>query len=66
MEKLNDRRKELQKEIVENYMSKVDTSQKVLIVIDEQSSKGFNGIVAQQLSDLYELKYIFNIGTMSS
>lgn len=54
MQKLNDKRKELQKDIVEQYMKKVDTSQKVLIVLDEQSSKGFNGIVSQQLSEAYK------------
>lgn len=54
MQKLNDKRKELQKDIVKQYMTKVDPTQKVLIVVDEQSSKGFNGIVAQQLSDIYK------------
>ncbi|AYP68359.1 putative SPBc2 prophage-derived single-strand DNA-specific exonuclease [Bacillus phage vB_BcoS-136] len=54
MQKLNDKRKELQKQIVENYMKKVDSSQKVLMVFDEQSSKGFNGIVAQNLSETYK------------
>lgn len=54
MEKLNVLRKERQKEIVNQYMTKVNPNQKALIVLDEQSSKGFNGIVAQQLSDLYK------------
>lgn len=54
MQKLNEKRKELQKSIVEQYMTKIDDSQKVLVVIDEQSSKGFNGLVAQQLSDTYK------------
>ena len=53
MSKLNESRKQIQKDIVDGYMKKVDSSQKVLIVIDEQSSKGFNGLVAQQLSDTY-------------
>ncbi|PGO60613.1 single-stranded-DNA-specific exonuclease RecJ [Priestia megaterium] len=53
MVKVNDERKLKQKEIVKQYMSKVDDSKKVLIVTDEQSSKGFNGIVAQQLSERY-------------
>jgi single-stranded-DNA-specific exonuclease len=44
----------LQKSIVDQYMTKVNQSEKALIVIDEQSSKGFNGIVAQQLSDIYK------------
>lgn len=54
MQKLNEARKEKQKEIVAQYMKKVNENQKVLIVMDEQSSKGFNGIVAQQLSDRYK------------
>lgn len=53
MQKINESRKVLQKTIVDQYMTKVDQSQKALIVIDEQSSKGFNGIVAQQLTDIY-------------
>lgn len=54
MQKLNDKRKEIQKETVERYMKHVDTSKKVLIVMDDESSKGFNGLVSQQLSDLYK------------
>lgn len=68
MQKLNEARKEKQKEIVEQYMTKVDESQKVLIVMDEQSSKGFNGIVAQQLSDKYKRPVIvgrIHNGTLS-
>lgn len=54
MQKLNESRKELQKSIIKQYMTKVNHNEKVLIVLDEQSSKGFNGIVAQQLSDIYK------------
>jgi single-stranded-DNA-specific exonuclease len=54
MQKINDTRKVLQKQIVEQYMTKVDSSKKVLMVFDEQSSKGFNGIVAQNLSETYK------------
>lgn len=54
MEKLNNLRKEKQKEIVKQYMTKVNSTEKVLIVLDEQSSKGFNGIVAQQLAETYK------------
>jgi single-stranded-DNA-specific exonuclease len=53
MSKLNDTRKEKQKAIVEQYNKNIDTTKKVLIVMDEQSSKGFNGLVSQQLSDAY-------------
>lgn len=54
MKKLNDTRKAKQKEIVEQYAKKVDPNQKALIVLDNNSSKGFNGIVAQQLSERYK------------
>jgi single-stranded-DNA-specific exonuclease len=54
MVKVNDSRKALQKSIVEQYMKQVDSNQKVLVVLDEQSSKGFNGIVAQNLADTYK------------
>lgn len=53
MQKLNDKRKELQKEIVGQYMKKINPEHKILIVTDEQTSKGFNGIVAQQLTEIY-------------
>lgn len=54
MQKVNETKKVLQKQIVNQYMTKVNSSKKVLMVLDEQSSKGFNGIVAQQLSDRYK------------
>jgi|GEM_PF-1725128 len=54
MHKLNQHRKEKQKEITEQYKKNIDDTKKVLIVTDEQSSKGFNGIVAQQLSEEYK------------
>lgn len=53
MQKLNEKRKIMQKEIVERYSKIVDESQKVIFVMDDESSKGFNGLVAQQLSDKY-------------
>ncbi|MCR4362081.1 DHH family phosphoesterase [Bacillus subtilis] len=68
MQKLNEARKEKQKEIVEQYLKKVDESKKVLLVMDEQSSKGFNGIVAQQLSEKYKRPVIvgrIHKGTLS-
>lgn len=54
MKKVNEERKERQKEILEQYLKSIDESKKVLIVLDEQSSKGFNGIVAQQLAEKYK------------
>ncbi len=53
MSKMNDLRKERQKEIVEQYSKNIDSTKKALIVLDEQSSKGFNGLVAQQLTEKF-------------
>jgi single-stranded-DNA-specific exonuclease len=54
MQKLNEKRKEIQKETVDRYMELVDASKKIIIVMDDNSSKGFNGLVSQQLSELYK------------
>lgn len=54
MQKLNDSRKVLQKQIVDQYLTKVDNNRKVIMVFDEQASKGFNGVVAQQLAQTYK------------
>jgi single-stranded-DNA-specific exonuclease len=53
MKKVNRERKSKQQEITDVYKKRVDPSKKILIVLDEQSSKGFNGIVAQQLSEKF-------------
>jgi single-stranded-DNA-specific exonuclease len=53
MHKLNEERKVIQKELFERYSQNIDPSKKVLIVTDDQSSKGFNGLVSQSLSDAY-------------
>jgi single-stranded-DNA-specific exonuclease len=54
MHKLNEKRKEIQKETVKRYMENIDDSRKVLVVMDDKSSKGFNGLVSQQLTDIYK------------
>lgn len=54
MHKLNEERKSRQKEIVNKYKENIDINEKIIIVMDEDSSRGFNGLVAQQLSDLYK------------
>lgn len=54
MQKLNDSRKVLQKQIVDQYLTKIDHDRKVIMVFDEQASKGFNGVVAQQLAQTYK------------
>jgi len=54
MSKLNDKRKEIKKGLVEAYSKRVNLDQKVLVVLDDKSSKGFNGIIAQQLSEKFK------------
>ncbi|MGV4321155.1 single-stranded-DNA-specific exonuclease RecJ [Bacillus mojavensis] len=54
MQKLNEKRKEMQREITKRYVEQVDDNKKVIFVADEESSKGFNGLVAQQLADKYK------------
>ncbi|AGI11738.1 RecJ-like ssDNA exonuclease [Bacillus phage vB_BanS-Tsamsa] len=54
MQKLNEKRKEIQKDLFESYSKKVNLDEKLLVVLDDKSSKGFNGVVAQQLSDTFK------------
>ncbi|MDS7057147.1 DHH family phosphoesterase [Klebsiella pneumoniae] len=54
MQKLNERRKEIQKDLFESYSKQVNLDEKLLVVLDDKSSKGFNGVVAQQLSDKFK------------
>lgn len=54
MQKLNERRKEIQKDLFQSYSKKVNLDEKLLVVLDDKSSKGFNGVVAQQLSDTFK------------
>lgn len=63
MEKLNVARKEKQKEIVDRYSQKVDTTNKIIFISDDESSKGFNGLVAQNLSTKYSRNAI--VGRLS-
>lgn len=54
MKKLNDDRKIRQKEITDRYAKNINEDEKILIVIDENSSKGFNGLICQQLSEQFK------------
>lgn len=54
MHKINESRKVLQAQIVDQYMKNLDHDCKALMVLDEQSSKGFNGVVAQNLAQKYK------------
>jgi len=53
MQKLNDERKSLQSIAVEKHSKNIDLEQKIIVVVDDESNNGFNGIVAQQLSSKY-------------
>lgn len=53
MHKLNEKRKANQKEIFDKYKDDIDLSQKIIIIVDEESNKGFNGLVAQNLSQQF-------------
>lgn len=54
MKRINEERKERQKEIVKQYLKHIDDSKKVLIVLDDLASKGFNGLIAYQLAETYK------------
>lgn len=54
MDKLNKKRQEMQKEIANKYTGDIDTSKKIIIIADEESNKGFNGLVAQSIAQKYQ------------
>lgn len=54
MHKLNEERKSIQRDMIDKHLKNIDTNQKVIIVYDDESSKGFNGLIAQQLSSMYD------------
>ena len=54
MDKLNKQRREIQAELVNKYEKQVDTKDKIIIIYDENSNSGFNGLVAQDLSQKYQ------------
>lgn len=56
MHKLNEERKKIQKEVTEKYelmLTEDDLDKKFIIIFDDESSKGFNGLVAQNLAVKY-------------
>jgi single-stranded-DNA-specific exonuclease len=50
MRALNDERRQEEKILYENYLTKIDPNDKVLIAIDENASKNFNGLIANKFS----------------
>lgn len=54
MNKLNKERQKLQSEIASKYEDNIDLSQKIILISDNESNKGFNGLVAQSLAKKYQ------------
>lgn len=54
MKKLNEQRQALQKEVFEKYEREIDLSKKIILIIDGDSNKGFNGLVAQNIARKYQ------------
>lgn len=53
MNKLNEKRKIMQKDLSEQYSKSIDSNNKVIIAIGNTASKSFNGLIAQNLADDY-------------
>jgi single-stranded-DNA-specific exonuclease len=54
IDKLNEKRKKITKQLTEQYMETIDRELKVIIAIDDQASKSFNGLVATKLADEFK------------
>lgn len=54
MKLLNEERRREEKELYENYIDRVDTNDKVLIAIDENASKNYNGLIANKFSQEFK------------
>lgn len=53
MNKLNMERQKLQSEFTEKYASQINLDDKIILIIDNESNKGFNGLVAQNIAQKY-------------
>lgn len=51
---LNEERKKIQKSLFEKYCEQIDHSKPILIAIDENASKGFNGLVANMIAEKFQ------------
>lgn len=54
MDKLNKERQSIQKELAEKFESQINLDNKVLILLDSDSNKSFNGLVAQTIAQKYQ------------
>ena len=53
MDKLNKKRQETQKAVMQKYEDNQNMEDKIIIVIDSESNKGMNGLVAQNIAQKY-------------
>ena len=53
MDKLNKKRQETQKAVMQKYEDTQNMEDKIVIVIDSESNKGMNGLVAQNIAQKY-------------
>lgn len=53
MNKENEKRKILQKEMTDKFTQNIDTSGKMIFIITDESSSGMNGLIAQDIAQKY-------------
>lgn len=54
MHKANEARKAMQKEMSEKFTKDIDTSGKMIFIVTDESSSGFNGLIAQDIAQKYQ------------
>lgn len=54
MKELNEKRRVIEKELFENYVEQLDHSNKILVTIDDNASKNFNGLVANKIAQEFK------------
>lgn len=54
MKELNEERKAEEKQLFEQYVTKLDMNDKILIAIDENASKNYNGLIANRISQEFK------------
>lgn len=54
MKELNEERKAEEKELFEKYVTKINPEDKILVAIDEEASKNFNGLIANKIAQEFK------------
>lgn len=54
MKALNEQRKTIQKVLTKQYTQQINPNEKILIAVDDHASKGFNGLIANDLAQKYQ------------